>query len=271
MKSFDQGKAILVLSALIAVLMTVVSYTGIYTIDFYEAESFNWQAQSLAQDMINLVLIVPVLILTAIFAYRKSHVAALLWAGTLLYIMYTFTIYCFDVHFNKVFLAYCLILGLSFYSLLWFIYTEVKSIAVLWTNKNAVMNITAVYLLMIAFVFYFLWLYEIAPAIISDTVPGSLTEIGLFTNPVQVIDLSVLLPGIVITAFLVLKRKSLGYLFSLIILTFFVLMEITIGWIAFAMQSKGIGSGLSVTVVMLVLALLSFVLLSWNTKNLKMK
>ncbi len=271
MKPGYQGKIILAISIPLAILVTVVSCIGIFTDDFYARESFNWQVQSLGQDRIDLYLIIPVLIGSAIFAYRKSHIAALLWAGTLLYVIYTFTIYCFDIHFNRAFIVYCFILGLSFYSFLWFIYAQVKSPAIIEIGKKSVTNVTGIYFLILLSVFYFLWLSEIIPAIIENTVPKSLKEIGLFTNPIQVIDLSVFLPGIFMTVLLVLKRKPLGFLFTLIMLTFFILMSITISWLAFAMNREGLESDLSVTVVMAALALTSFILLIWNIKNSKIK
>lgn len=105
----------------------------------------------------------------------------------------------------------------------------------------------------------------------NNIVPKSLSETGLFTNPVQVIDLAVFLPGIFITSLLVLKRKQSGFLFVLIMLTFFVLMDISIGWLAYIMNQKGLESHISLTVVMTALALTSLTLLVWNIRNIKIK
>ncbi|OQP62895.1 hypothetical protein A3860_26665 [Niastella vici] len=267
----NSGKIILSLSIPLSILITLVSCISLLTPDFYVKETFNWRIQSVGQDMIDLFIVVPALIITAMLAYRKKYIADLLWAGVMLYILYTFLIYSFGVHFNRLFLIYCLTLGLSFYSLAWFIYSQIKSPVKFGINKNAVVKVTGIFFLVLSFVFYFLWLSEIIPAVINNRVPKGVTETGLVTNPVQVIDLSVFLPGIFITGFWILKRRPAGFSFAIIILTFFVLMNVTIGWLALMMKRKELESSLSVTIVMAVLSLISFVFLVWNIKHIKIR
>ena|SRR5688572_22180773 len=265
------GKTILFLSFLLSILIVVVSCTGIFTPDFYVRETFNWQVQSVGQDMVDLIIVVPALIISAILAYRGNYIAGLLWAGVIVYTIYTFIIYSFSVHFNRLFVIYCLTLGLSFYSLAWFIYSQIKKRLIITIDKHAVAKVTGIFFLVVSLLFYLLWLSEVVPAMINDTLPKGLTESGLVTNPVHVIDLSIFLPGIFITGVLVLKRKPAGFLFAIIILAFFILMNITIGWLAFTMREKGLESNLSVTMIMAALSLISLVFLTWNIKNIKIK
>jgi hypothetical protein len=265
------GKVILSLSIPLSILIAVASCIGISTPDVYARETFNWQVQSVGQDRIDLFLVVPALVITAVLAYRKNHVAGLLWSGVLVYILYTFIIYSFSVHFNRLFVIYCFTLGLSFYSLAWFIYSQGKTPFINEINRSIVAKATGIFFLILSLAFYFLWLSEIVPAIIDHAIPKGLTETGLVTNPVHVIDLSVILPGILITGILLLKRKPAGLLFAIIILTFFVLMNITIGWLAFIMRQKGLVSNLFVTIIMGALSLISVAFLVWNIKNIKTK
>ena len=104
---------------------------------------------------------------------------------------------------------------------------------------------------------------EIAPAIINNVTPQSLIETGLLTNPVHVIDLSVCLPALFITGFLLLKQNLLGSLLTPAMLVFCILMDITIGALTIVMKLKGLASDYFVAVVMFVLALLSIMLLIW--------
>jgi len=76
--------------------------------------------QTFEQNIIDLLFVAPSLIISGVFAARKNRNAFRIWSGVVLYLTYTFTIYCFDVHFNKLFLVYCLGLGFSFYSLVFF-------------------------------------------------------------------------------------------------------------------------------------------------------
>ena len=41
-----------------------------------------------------------------------------------------------------------------------------------------------------------LWLSELIPASLSGEVPKSVTDAGLWVNPIHVLDLAVLLPGL---------------------------------------------------------------------------
>jgi hypothetical protein len=271
MNSNNQGKVIVALSLPLSILVILVSCVGLFTLGFYSTETLNWQAQSIGQDMIDLFLIAPCLLITSILSYRNNRTATMIWGGIVLYLTYTFAIYCFDIHFNKLFVLYCVCLGLSFYSLMYFLFTHYNEKRNAYFENKPVLRFIGIYFLIISVLFYFLWLSEIIPAIAKSTVPQSIVETGLFTNGVHVIDLSVFLPGIFITGVFLLKRISAVYMLTPIILTFFVLMDITIGMLVVVMKIKGIESNLILTPIMIVLALVSLMLLIWYLKSIKAK
>lgn len=266
-----QNRFILQLSLPLTVLVILVSCIGLFTPDFYASETLNWQAQSLGQDMIDLFFIAPCLLISSILAYRNNRSAMMIWGGVALYLTYTFILYCFDVHFNKLFLAYCLDLGLSFYSLIYFLFIQLKTNRKVQLENKFLTTFIGLYFILLAVLFYMLWLSEIIPAILQKTIPKSVTDAGLFTNGVQVLDLAILLPAIFITGFGLLKRKSFGYILTPVILTFFILMDITIGLLAFVLKTKGLEGNLFLTAIMAVLALFSLALLVLFLKNLKSK
>lgn len=258
----------LTLSLVLAALIIFASIYGLLTPAFYFAETLNWQAQSVGQDEINLFLISPALIITAI-AGRKNKIAFWLWSGVNLYLIYTYAIYCFDIHFNKLFVIYCLIFGSSFYSFVYFVVSQINEPITNEIYNKIVIKVIAVYFLIISCVFYFLWLSEIIPAIVLHTLPGSIIETGLFTNPVQVIDLSIVLPGFFLTAIFLIRKKSAGLLLLPGVLVFCILMDITIGWLTIVMKMKGVEAGYSITIIMSFLSVLSAVLLVWYLKSLR--
>lgn len=269
MKGSGKDVWVLWFSLPLAALVIFVSAIGLSTPGFYAAETTNWQAQSAGQDLIDLFIVVPALLVSAVFAYNKKKAAILVWGGVITYLLYTFLIYCFAVHFNRLFIFYCLTLGLSFYSLCCFFF--------LWVNKSckaihfsAVPNrIIGIFFIVIAVLFYFLWMAEIIPAIINDEVPKSIKETGLITNAVHVIDLSVFLPGLFITGVLLLKRKIAGYMMAPVLLSFFVLMNITIGVLVLIMIQRGIEESYNVAVIMGFLTIVSAGLLVWYVKRIK--
>lgn len=256
-----KNRVLLLLSIVLVILISMVSYAGLSIVGFYVKETANWRAQSMGQDMADLFVLVPTLFISAIAAYRGSEKAALVWGGAILYTIYTFTIYCFDVHFNPLFLMYCITLGTSFYALLYFLYLKtgtIKSLAI----EYPIARLTGIYFIVIAILFYFLWLSEVVPFSISNTTPPSLAEVGLVTNPVHVIDLAIFLPGLLLTGILLLRKHSLGYFLAPMLLAFFILMDITIGWLIVLMKQRGLEGSLAVATAMGVLAVISLALLT---------
>jgi hypothetical protein len=245
-------------------LILMVSGRGLLVPEFYVRESLNWQAQSVGQDMLDAFLIVPVLVVSSIGAWKNKRIALPIWAGVNLYLVYTFLIYCFDVHFNNLFLVYCAILGLSIYSLAWYFYKQAveMDMQIQVPGSFFPVKLTAVYFIGISCLFCFLWLSEIIPSVIHKQTPILLKETGLLTNPVYVIDLAVLLPALFITGVLLSRKKILGYRLAPSLLTFMFLMDCTIGFLAEYMKYKGIESGSVIAIVMSGLALFTLVLLA---------
>ena len=261
----------LLLSVLLTVFIVIVSYAGLYIPDTYINETVNWRAQALGQDMIDLILIVPLLLVTSWLAYKNNLIAYLLWGGIIIYIIYTFVLFSFAVHFNYLFVIYCLTLGLAFYTFLYFLFFQInKPISNLIVEKIPAKTI-GFFLIILSGLFYLLWLSEILSAIINKTFPASITEAGLITNPVHVLDLSVVLPGLMIVAILLLKRNPLGLVLVPAALTFCLLMDITIGVLIVVTRSKGINTVLLFIVLMSVLALITLVLLVWYLQSFKQK
>ena len=234
---------------------------------FYANETFNWQIQALGQDEIDLFIITPVLLVTGLNFSKNNQAPVLLWAGTLLYIIYTFLIYCFDVHFNYLFPVYCLILSISFYSFVWFVYGQIRYPAKFQAKGTRYQTTTGIYLVVLSVVFYLLWFSEIFRAITRDTIPDSVAKSGLPTNPVHVIDISVILPAMFITGVLTLKGKRMALLLANLLLCFFILMDVTIAWLAIKMNQAAITPGPWLTIAMAVLAFISLLLFILNTRE----
>jgi hypothetical protein len=269
MISRSQTNAFILISVALAMLIVCVSLVGIYSPDFYAAETLNWQVQSLGQDIIDLVLVAPVLVVTTLLTLKNRKIGFPIWAGIMFYLVYTFAIYSFAVHFNQLFVFYCLILGVSFYAFIYFGYTQLQQKHALFIESIVAKRVIGIYFIVIAMLFYFLWLAEIVPAIQNNTIPKNLMDAGLPTNPVHVIDLAIVLPGIFMTGVLLLRNKKLGLVFTPVLLVFFILMDITIGALSPMMLQKGLEGSFVLTGVMSALAFLSFVLLIWYLKSAK--
>src|SRR2546428_11243580 len=143
----NQSKILFTLSWIIASLITITSCVSLFMLNTYSKETKNWLVQSIGQDMINLFLVTPFLVLTSIMAYKGNKIGMLFWAGAIFYLIYTYLIYCFDIHFNRLFLIYCLILGLSFYSFIYFLLIQVKKPIINKVANATVIRMTGLYLI----------------------------------------------------------------------------------------------------------------------------
>jgi hypothetical protein len=250
----------------LGILVAGVSYTALYTPGFYPDESPNWQVQALGQDAVDLFLVVPCLLLSGMLAFRGHAAARYVWGGTLLYLAYTFVLYCFDIRFNSLFPFYCAGLGLSCYGFLFFVVSTLRH-QTLPSPGRLVSRILAIYLLVLSLLFGGLWLSEIIPAILSDTVPASVNETGLPTNGVHVLDLSLLLPLFFLTGVWLLRGKPVAFLLAPALLAFSILMDITIALLTLEMKINGMAGDNAVAYAMVFLALASTALLVLFTRN----
>jgi len=248
----------------IAALILLVSLVSLFTPGFYAAETVNWQAQSEGQDIADLVFIVPALLLSAFFAYRGKPGTSGLWLGTLLYLAYTFSIYCFSLHFNRLFIPYCFILGLSVFGLIWGIIKPVSELPSNLQTRRGLRKLIAIYFMVLALLFYVLWMSELLPATWYNRPPAILEETGLASNPVHVLDLALFLPAIFITGLLLLRGKQFAGFLVPVWLGFFILMDCSLAMLNMVMVKRGLAGDYSLAAGMILLALFSGWLL-WRT------
>lgn len=210
-------------TALIAALVLTTSALGLFTDWPYAAETAEWRLQARAQDVGNLAA-VAVLLAGAARAVRGSLRGLLEWAGALLYLGYAFFIYAMTLHFSGLFLAYVAVIGLSVHALvLWLPWRDGAVIAPRPRRFGA--GLASV----IAVLFALLWLTSIGTALARGEAPAELAATGLVANPVHVLDLALVLPGMLVTARLAVRDSRPAQLLLGPWLVFSALMAATIG------------------------------------------
>ena len=218
------ARAYSILTVLIAALVLASSGFGILVKGTYSRETSDWASQAQAQDAVNVVAVV-VLLVAAYFTVEKWSVRGLLvWAGSLLFLIYGFVIFAFASHYNDLFLLYVATLGASVYAFLGGVlrldFEEVKRRSAIGGRGRLALSAL---LLVVAGAFYALWLSEDVPSLLNGTVPASVTTAGLLVNPIHVLDMGLYLPAMVITAVSLRRDGALGHTFTLPLLTFSVL------------------------------------------------
>lgn len=231
------------LSVLVAALVAVASAAGIFLKSVYARETASWAAQGIGQDFVNLTVAVPALLASGWFLRKGSARGLLVWMGVLIYVIYSYMMYAFSVHFGMMFPVYVAALGLSSYTLFGSLFSLDRG-ALRASFPSAIkVKPAAVYLMVSGVAFSGLWLSDIVHALIAGTAPAGLAETGLPVNFVHVEDLGFILPGMIITSVLLWKRKALGYIFAVPLMVFAAVMGIGIISMFAAMSRRGLGEG----------------------------
>jgi len=264
-----KNRLLLIMTVIMAVLMALVSAAGIFIPGTYAKETANYAAQGTGQDIINLFVVFPFLLVSAFLMNRGSRLFAIIWAGIVVYTAYSYVIYSFGLHFNRFFLAYCAVLGISVYSvILFFTGKQVKG-ADKWFKPSVPVKIPAFYMFTVAALFYKVWLGEIIPANISGTTPQSIIDAGLMVNPVHVLDIAIVLPAVIMAGAMLLMKKPFGFIFAPAIMVFCVFMALAIAGMAVVMKSRGFEGAGGLVVMFSVLTAASAVIFILMVKELK--
>ena len=88
-------------SQVLAALVAIAALGGIFRPATYAREAPSWAAQGIGQDWVNLLLVAPAIAVLSVVVARGSRGARLVLGGALLYVVYSFLLYAFAVHFNR--------------------------------------------------------------------------------------------------------------------------------------------------------------------------
>lgn len=267
-KSVKYTDAWLWLTLPIAILLAIATTGGLFINGLYRDNPY-FTVQAIGQDFVSLVVVLPILVVSAVLASRGSPHARLIWLGGLIYLVYTYVVAAFDVKFNSLFLVYVAVLGCSLYALIGgLLTTDLLAIKKCFTDKTPVRAIS-IYLVVLAAFFYFLWLREVIPALIAREIPQSIQENGTPTNGIHVLDMAWILPAFVITAFSLRRKHALGYTLAGALLSYCVLLILAILSMVVFMIRDGHPIAVPQVVIFATLLTISLGMLIWYMKGLR--
>jgi hypothetical protein len=214
-KSHMNGKLILIASVLIALLAVISTSSGLLT-DVYKNDTVSGAAQQRGNDLVALVLCVPLLLVSAFFAAKGSLRGRLIWTGTVFFFLYTYASQSFLTVYNQMFLLYVAAFSLSLYTFAASILT-LDAEYIRESFRGAPVKITAAFMFLMAIALAFMWLGGIIlPSLMAGERPPALETYT--TLVIQALDLGVVLPLALITGYLLLKREAWGYTLASLIL-----------------------------------------------------
>jgi hypothetical protein len=198
----------------------------VYGRGIYRYDGADLVAQAVPQDIVTLVIGVPLLVVALVLYRRSSLRGQLLLAGTLAYFLYTYTSLAFGAAFNPLFLVYVALFSLSLFAFV------MAMLAVDLSGLPAAFGDRLPRKMLAGFLFFctaFLllaWLGRIVPALLNGTTPvGMSTSTTLF---IQVMDLGIIVPMMVVAAVQLLQRRPFGYLLTAVAILKFVTMGLAL-------------------------------------------
>ena len=228
------------LAWLSTVLMALASWVGVFVEGVYAKEAPSWATQGVGQDLANLFVVLPVMAGAALLAGRGSFRAVLVLVGTLLYVVYSYVLYAFFMHFGPWFPVYVATLGCAFFALAGLAAHLVRDDLSAWFGARVPVRTPSAFLMIVGVTFAMLWLGEIVPALVAGRAPASVEDVGLPVNPVHVLDLALVLPGMMATSVMLGRRRPAGYLFTVPMLVFSAVMGVAIEAMAAMMALRDI-------------------------------
>jgi hypothetical protein len=187
-------------------------------VGLYRYDSVAVAAQGIAQDVVTLVLGIPLLIAALILAARGSLRGRVLLTGTLAYFLYTYTAIAMMAAYNELFLLYVALFSLSLFAfVLSLLALDVATLPAHITGQFPRRAIAG-FALVLGGLLTLLWLGRLGPALLAGTPPVGLESYT--TLVIQVLDLGIIVPAAILTGVLLLRRVPLGTVLAVIVLVF---------------------------------------------------
>lgn len=231
----------------------------------YYWDTVSMAAQMQANDLIMLVVGLPLLAMSFWLALRGSLRGRLLMSGTLGFVLYTYITMCFGANYNPLFLVYVALFALSLYALILSMMSfDLVTLPAHFSNRLPRRWIAGVLFFAAAFL-TLAWLGRIAPTITQEQLPPLENTTSLF---IQAMDLAIVAPLCVLSGVLLLKRSAWGYLLGSVALMKFVTLGLAVTTMGLNMARVGVPVSAVELVVFPALTLLNLVMAVLLLKNL---
>jgi hypothetical protein len=208
--AFPRPQTAYLLTATILVLASMASAGGLFWQDLYR-DNASIKAAWFGNDLVTLVVVVPLLALALRQVQRGSERAYLVWLGLLAYVFYNYAFYLFGAAFNVFFLLYAALFSLSMFALvLGMLQLDIHLIQQLF-RPNIPVKWVSVFLLFISLP---LGIVEIGQCL-TFIINGKPPEVPPL---IFALDLSIVVPSTALAAVLLWRRHPWGLVLAVMML-----------------------------------------------------
>ncbi len=230
----------------------------------YYFDTVSSAAQTQGNDLVTLVVSLPLLVISAFFAFRSSLRGRLLLVGTLGFFLYTYMSMASLASYNALFLVYVSIFGLSLYAfILCMLSFDLSTLPQAFSERLPRKWIVGLMFTVGGFLLL-AWLGRIVPPLIQNQTP--VLE-NTTTLVIQFMDLGLIVPLAFLGGILLLRRNALGYLLSSVMLTKGVTLGLGVSAMAINMARVGVPESLGIMLPFLVITFFNLVMVVILLKN----
>jgi len=207
-KDFRTAVKLSIVLALLAIIATVggLAWSNLYR------DSELIKAVWFVNDLITLIIAVPLLLGSTVYSLQGSLKAQLIWIGSLWYLLYNYVFYLYGAKFNNFFLLYVILFSLSVYALVMTISNLDIGLVKKRIKEQAPVRAISGFLFFFAFALGMPWIAMVLSFKISGEMPPFETTIVVAT------DLSFLVSVLLFSAILLWKRNPWGFVIAAMIM-----------------------------------------------------
>jgi hypothetical protein len=232
----------------------------------YYYDTVSSAAQTQANDLVALVVGLPLLAISTWLAFRGSLRGRLLLTGTVGFFLYTYLSMSMLAAYNALFLVYVALFGLSLYafilSMMSFDQTDLRR----HFSERLPRRWIAGLMFLVAGFLLLAWLGRIVPPLLQNQIPALENAT---TMVIQAMDLSLIVPLAILSGILLLRRSSWGYLLASVSLLKGVTLGLGVSAMAINMALKGVADSMGIMIPFLIITLLNLLMAVLLLKNVE--
>jgi len=204
----------------------------------YQYETVSIAVQAIAQDVVTLLIGIPLLVISMILFKKGSLQGKLLLSGTLAYFLYTYASFAFGAAYNILFLVYVSLFSLSLFAFIFALMEIDVPTLPKHFSSGLPRRTIAIFLFVVGSFLLLAWLGRIVPALLANQPPLGLESYT--TLIIQALDLGLVMPIAFLSGILLWKKSAWGYLLSSIVLIKGVTLALAVSAMAVNMILAGV-------------------------------
>jgi hypothetical protein len=223
---------------------------GLYTYD-----TVSTAAQMQGNDIITLVVGLPLLVISTWLAFSGSLRARLLLTGTLAFFLYTYMSMSVLTAYNALFLVYVALFTMSLYAfILSMLSFDLADLPRHFSERLPRAWIACVLFAVGGFL-ALAWFGRVIPELLDPEAPAALENTT--TRVIQAMDLALIAPLAILSGILLLRRSAWGYLLASVAILKGLTMALAVSTMGINMALKGVPDSLGILIPFLVLTALN--------------